>query len=566
MNKKGFTLVELLAVVTVLALLIILAATNGFGALNKTKAKLNEEQSKSIKEGLNLFLLEVDKDNCIEDSKIFNEAKTILIPNPPSPTDPSSFNSCSEIQDYIGQKLGTNGEINVNLQALLDTGYVTGSSMDDFENTGDLVIKIKGTVNQDPTTLKYIIVDGSLDVEFEYEQYNEDNNKTNIALYLDPVGGDDSNKGNTSDKPIKTISKAIDKAGTKNLKIYLMNDLTLDNDYTHSKNIIIVGNNGRKKIYFNSKKITSGTNSVIYNKIEFKNFSSANITETGNVFKDVVAIYNYEYTGNVQSFTAPTDGKYKLEVWGAEGGYYNSAYRGGKGGYSTGMLNNLEKDTYLYIHVGGYVGQITTTGYSIGGYNGGGKGYRNYYSSSTTYASPGGGATDIRLSNEDWNDEDGLYSRIIVAGGGSGAVYNSTDSIGYQGYAGGGIESKAYNDSYKATSSTPGTNGKFGIGADALKKSRKYIAAAGGGGWQGGGRNLAGNNVSSVMQESAGGSGYIYTSSSTFSYPEGQRPDTKFYLSNATTLDGTTGFTNPNGDPETGHSGSGYARITLILE
>ncbi|MGX4438155.1 glycine-rich protein, partial [Clostridioides difficile] len=35
--------------------------------------------------------------------------------------------------------------------------------------------------------------------------------------------------------------------------------------------------------------------------------------------------------------------------------------------------------------------------------------------------SGGGGATDIRLVNGDWNNEQGLLSRIIVAGGGGGA-------------------------------------------------------------------------------------------------------------------------------------------------
>lgn len=57
-------------------------------------------------------------------------------------------------------------------------------------------------------------------------------------------------------------------------------------------------------------------------------FSSKGITS--KAADDVEWVYNY--TGNVQSWTAPYDGKYKLEVWGAKGG--NAGYLpGGKGGY-----------------------------------------------------------------------------------------------------------------------------------------------------------------------------------------------------------------------------------------
>ena len=51
-------------------------------------------------------------------------------------------------------------------------------------------------------------------------------------------------------------------------------------------------------------------------------------------------IYIFQYTGNVQSITLQP-GKYKLEVWGAQGG--NARYpsnQGGKGGYAKGFLWN----------------------------------------------------------------------------------------------------------------------------------------------------------------------------------------------------------------------------------
>lgn len=42
--------------------------------------------------------------------------------------------------------------------------------------------------------------------------------------------------------------------------------------------------------------------------------------------------YTFDYTGEEQTFTAPADGVYKLQVWGAQGGSYNTSYaEGGKG-------------------------------------------------------------------------------------------------------------------------------------------------------------------------------------------------------------------------------------------
>lgn len=63
---------------------------------------------------------------------------------------------------------------------------------------------------------------------------------------------------------------------------------------------------------------------------------SANSTVTA---KWVKTITNFEYTG-----AAPTEaylaypGKYKLEVWGAQGGSFKTTYAGGKGGYSYGNI------------------------------------------------------------------------------------------------------------------------------------------------------------------------------------------------------------------------------------
>ena len=56
----------------------------------------------------------------------------------------------------------------------------------------------------------------------------------------------------------------------------------------------------------------------------------------------------------------------------------------------------------------------------------------------------------------------------------------------------------------------------------------------------------------------------MYTSSTASYYPSGCLLNSSYYLSNAATYAGNTSFTSTSGGTETGHSGNGYARITLV--
>ena len=126
------------------------------------------------------------------------------------------------------------------------------------------------------------------------------------------------------------------------------------------------------------------------------------------------AVMNFDYTGSVQTATL-TPGRYKLECWGAQGGNSNQSNgtygNGGKGGYSTGILN-VSTNTTIYITVGGQGQNGVFNTRTAGGFNGGGSG-RDW--SSTNHGGSGGaGATDIRIN------QDSFYARVIVAGGGGG--------------------------------------------------------------------------------------------------------------------------------------------------
>ena len=77
------------------------------------------------------------------------------------------------------------------------------------------------------------------------------------------------------------------------------------------------------------------------------------------------------------------------------------------------------------------------------------------------------------------------------------------------------------------------------------------------------GRHAAGGG-SSYPAAGGGGSGYVYTSASVINYPTGCLLNGSFYLTNAQTIAGNQSFPAPSGGNETGHSGNGYARITLV--
>ena len=268
------------------------------------------------------------------------------------------------------------------------------------------------------------------------------------------------------------------------------------------------------------------------------------------------SVMNFDYTGSVQTATL-TPGTYTLECWGGQGGTYSS-YIGGYGGYSKGTIT-LAKTTTVYVSVGGAGSSSSTTA----GFNGGGTGISS--------GRGGGGATDVRIG------QNSLYSRVIVAGGGGGAGVTSANAnpcgCGGGEYGGDGY----YNDttgSYTAGQNrsggsasqtaggitwSTGTQATFGQGGNASG----YSCGGGGGGWYGGG-GAYDSDSDSDGRWGGGGSGYVYTSSTAKNYPNGCLLNSTHYLTNAQTIAGNTSFTSPTGSAETGHTGSGFCRITNL--
>ena len=288
-------------------------------------------------------------------------------------------------------------------------------------------------------------------------------------------------------------------------------------------------------------------------------------------------VFDFDYTGGEQTFTAPVSGTYKLETWGAQGGSHSVEKHGGFGGYSIGTIN-LKINDNIFINVGGQgvinnsdVGRITS-----GGYNGGGNTSTNA-SQYLNYGSSGGGATHIA-------NKSGLLSSlenyknniIIVSGGGGGSNYDTksflADGIGGAGggFIGNNGTSPVYNNQLINVFATGGTqtsygisvnssnvfstgkNGAFGLGGDSANNS-----GAGGSGYFGGG----GGAMSSDDSSGAGGSGYIGNSllknkvMYCYNCEESSEESTK-------TISTTCSEETPTSN--CAKKSNGYARITLV--
>jgi hypothetical protein len=266
----------------------------------------------------------------------------------------------------------------------------------------------------------------------------------------------------------------------------------------------------------------------------------------------------FGYTGTAQTFTAPVSGYYTLEAWGAQGGndpVNPNTSLGGRGGYAKGDVY-LNAGSTLYVYVGEQ-----------------GSGCLNSVWKSTG----GGGATDFRLSGGVWNDNAGLYSRIVVAGGGGGRHGTNYENALYVGNDGGGLSAPSYvANSTSITGANQTSGGASNYGASVVPGSFGFATpntesnSCSVGGWNGGARgsdNWANGGAGggwyggcTSWPTSSGGSGYVYTSSSFV--PAGYTPAASYQLINTQLIAGNASMPDINGNLVTGNSGNGNAKIS----
>jgi hypothetical protein len=162
------------------------------------------------------------------------------------------------------------------------------------------------------------------------------------------------------------------------------------------------------------------------------------IIKTRNAFSEE-GVYKFYYTGNIQEFTVPTSGTYKIEAWGAMGGGGHTPM-GPKGAYSKSFVF-LSKDERIKILVGE-------------------KGYPGYNSGTSIYCGGGGGGTFIAKGN----------TPLCVAGGGGSLTDGAYSTI----------------QSHACGQSTQLSAG-FGYGQATLKMGGAGSGSSGGGGFEGNG-------------------------------------------------------------------------------
>ena len=244
---------------------------------------------------------------------------------------------------------------------------------------------------------------------------------------------------------------------------------------------------------------------------------TADCSKQGDGFAKITLVetipeYTFDYTGESQEFVAPYNGLYKVELWGASGGSgsadgKNYKYPGGNGAYTSGKII-LSKNQKLYLYVGkeGAKHACDSEELSPPSFNGGGAGGFDAATNNTSDGGgSGGGATDIRLTSGQWNNFDGLKSRIMVAaggGGGSWPTYSLESGQNASGLYVKGLKIKSHNSVVSITDGTQFSGYKFGVGKDGEPDApNAAIGGDGGGYWTG--------VYDATMRNGIGGTSYI---------------------------------------------------------
>ena len=224
----------------------------------------------------------------------------------------------------------------------------------------------------------------------------------------------------------------------------------------------------------------------------------------------------FNYTGDVQTFTVPVTGYYKLECYGAQGGYSSSGL-GGKGGLSQ-LTYPLTQGDVLYIYVGGQGECIDGSSHpegGDGGWNGGGKGGTGvqFNGQGTPYngGGGGGGATHIATSaigpiSSETDFTSNHTNLLLIAGGGGGGLSWGSNAGG----AGGGTEGRK--GRRNGEWNIAWNNGTLSCGKDGMTSSTGAGSAegcgGGGGGYVGGNTWVVQYNEQHQCYSGAGGSSW----------------------------------------------------------
>ena len=518
--RNGFTLVELLAVIIILSLTISIGFNAIVKSINSSKEKAYQEQVNRI---VNLSktwavtntnempnkkeIVYITIDNLREENLLDGE---VINPN-----DNSELDGCIKItyeevnnkytHDYLASGDCPDFSLFYNITYDLDGGIL------EKENPTTYTVRTETFILNNPTKSQHYFVGWQLEGTTEtrettriYKGSTGDKKYTAIwqslayNLTIDPNGGiyDGSSEIVTS---LKSVDANVE-IKTPQRDGYTFDGWTVeaeDGELNEAQDIFTMG--------FSDAKLTanwsiipytitynlnggSATNPTEYN-VETETFSLNNPTKTGYIFtgwtgsngstastsvsiskgttgnKTYTAnwadtVYTYNYTGDIQTLTAPATGTYYIELYGAKGGdgadgqcSGGDGGTGGKGGYVKASVT-LTKGTSYTIYVGGagsegqwgyWSSSVGEGGYSDGsngskavyasGGGGGGGGSTRFLSGSTVYVRANGGGGGGGGADGGWYSNTGSIDGNKTCGGCS---YRNMGAAGTKGGSGGG--------------------------------------------------------------------------------------------------------------------------------
>ncbi len=506
MNKTAFTLIELLAVIIILATIALIVTPIILGIINNA----NKEAFKSTSYGIS----QATKNAYVQMMYAGDEPKNIIY----------TYTDGVESSNPTGYSLNYSG-------AKPQQGQI---SLDD---KGKIALKLyDGT---------YCATKGFDDVEITVEK------KSWEACQNDDI------------PPVDDVPPVITLVGDSTVGV-AQNSTYTEQGATASDNIdgdITVNITTTGTV----NTSTLGSYTITYSVSDVAN-NTFQIERTVVVYAIITSL---TYTGALQNYNVPITGSYKIEAWGAYSATIGTA-AGGKGGYASGTIT-LTAGQVLNIYVGSS-GSLTTTGWNGGG--------TNFDWGSGHGGGGGGGATDVRVNGT------ALKDRIIVAGGGGGPVYYNSSNCGIGGYGGGLTGGSSVTSVYSglATGGTQtaggakgiytqyssfvgynGQDGSFGQGGNA---NIDIGGGAGGGGYYGGGSGA--RNDYNGLSGGAGGSSFVsgFTGCNAVDTSGNHTGQPNHFsgliFTGGQIISGNALMPNPTGGNETGHTGNGYLRITVI--
>jgi len=419
-EKKGFTLVELLAVIAVLSLVLGLVVFIAINVIDNAREKSYRVTIENIENEVSTYLYEnsgrlfyISK---VDEEDIKYQCVTVQNLIDFGYFDENIFKSKVSDDKYVSKDDYIYIEKNGNTNAIVKTKYL----IDEDLELCDIAVVALGNVNISVTPDGWSS-DKEITITYEIKNANDVNNyvykyaydNDNIQLISDDgmvkkirVIDNGKIRGYIEYNNQKVIAEAtkeitdIDKLPpiiTINEDLVKIQGTSFDlyEGVTITDNSEIISS---KKIYLGDKEITSyeelslGVNMVTYTAVD--NFG--NKSSVSRKITLIVAEEEFDYKESDQIYQVMLDGTYLIEAYGAQGG--NS---GGAGGYVKAEVE-LSVGNQLIINTGG-----------MNGYNGGG-GYKN-----SNYK-PGGGATTIKYNN----------NLIIIAGGGGAKGTDGTGGAG----------------------------------------------------------------------------------------------------------------------------------------